>query len=240
MKKFLLLVLLLALIGGGGAYYYIAILDGDLEDLVDLVGLGGSYADEEIIVESIPVTVPEDMVKYAVKVEPLDVFGDDEEVDLEVPGEDGLDVLDAEVVEEALDVEPEPEVVETPKPKPAPKPKTVETLKPKPAPKPKAVEKPKPKPEVAGATKPWAIGVASFSSKKKAETLKAALISGGYNAYMTTATVKGALWYRVRVGFYETREKAKVDSKLISRNFKDSGTPWIMKPSSKERKKYYR
>ena len=181
-----------------------------------LEGFDDLDMDEEIIVESIPAEIPAEFVQYAEKVEPLEAYED------EIYMDDSID-------DEIETVEIETEVVAEPAPAPAPVP----------SPAPKVVKKQVEKPAKSGVVKPWAIGVSSFTTKKRAVALKKELIAGGYNTYMTEATVKDRLWYRVRVGFFETRAQAQAEMKHIDENFNNT-SPWVVKPNSTERKKYSR
>ena len=206
-----LLILIVLIVGGGAGYFYLG---------MPLVGFDDLYMDEEIIVESIPAEIPAEFVQYAEKVEPLEAYED------EIYMDDSID-------DEIETVEMETEVVA----EPAPAPVTVPA--PAPSPSVKVAKKKVQKPTTSGVVKPWAIGVSSFTTKSKAVTLKKELIAGGYNTYMTEATVKGRLWYRVRVGFFETRAQAQAEMKHIDENFNNT-SPWVVKPNSTERKKYSR
>lgn len=83
------------------------------------------------------------------------------------------------------------------------------------------------------AKKPYAVNVASFPSLKEAHSLLKSLKASGYTAYTTEFTKEGVKWYRVRVGFYRSREEAsKVGDRLESRYNVQS--PWIVKPPKEE------
>ncbi|MBI4948545.1 MAG: SPOR domain-containing protein [Deltaproteobacteria bacterium] len=83
------------------------------------------------------------------------------------------------------------------------------------------------------AKKPYAVNVASFPSLKEAHSLLKSLKASGYIAYTTEFTKEGVKWYRVRVGFYKSREEAsKVGDRLESRYNVQS--PWIVKPPKEE------
>ncbi|OGP24119.1 MAG: hypothetical protein A2X99_09105 [Deltaproteobacteria bacterium GWB2_55_19] len=83
------------------------------------------------------------------------------------------------------------------------------------------------------AKKPYAVNVASFPSLKEAHSLLKSLKASGYTAYTTEFTKEGVKWYRVRVGFYKSREEAsKVGDRLESRYNVQS--PWIVKPPKEE------
>jgi len=90
-----------------------------------------------------------------------------------------------------------------------------------PAPKPveKKVEKtvpaaPKPAPTVETAEskesgKGWTVQVNAFPDERSAKTWVDRLKNKGYNAYVAEVNIKGKIWYRVRVGQYNSREEAK-------------------------------
>ena len=93
------------------------------------------------------------------------------------------------------------------------KPETVMTVKTTPVSKPvKPVKPAKAKPKIrksrAGT---YIIQVASFQDKKLADKYASKLKKMGYNAYVEKAFVewKGGNWYRVRIGYFDSAEKAK-------------------------------
>ena len=86
------------------------------------------------------------------------------------------------------------------KPDPAPKPD------PDPAPAPKRTEKPPAK--AAAAKTPWTVQVAASRSRATADKLVAELKKRGFPAYLTTGRLNDRTFFRVRVGAYETRQKA--------------------------------
>ena len=57
--------------------------------------------------------------------------------------------------------------------------------------------------------KPWTVQVNAFTDEKSAKTWVDRLKDKGYNAYLSESRVGGRLWYRVRVGRFETREEAE-------------------------------
>ena len=85
------------------------------------------------------------------------------------------------------------------------------------APAPKPVEKkeekaPAPPVETAESKesgKAWTVQVNAFPDEKSAKTWVDRLKNKGYNAYVAEVNVKGKIWYRVRVGQYNSREEAK-------------------------------
>ncbi|MBI3755471.1 MAG: SPOR domain-containing protein [Deltaproteobacteria bacterium] len=81
--------------------------------------------------------------------------------------------------------------------------------------------------------KPWAVHVASYTSKEEALALVKKLQQDSYNAYMTEFDFKGRHWYRVRVGFYASNQEAKTAGKKLSGSYSINGI-WTVKPMKKE------
>jgi cell division septation protein DedD len=93
----------------------------------------------------------------------------------------------------------------SPTPKPVEK-KVEKTPSPEAAPKSaSAVETAESKESAKG----WTIQVNAFPDEKSAKIWVDRLKNKGYNAYVTEVNVKGKIWYRVRVGQYNSREEAK-------------------------------
>ncbi len=82
--------------------------------------------------------------------------------------------------------------------------------------------------------KPWAVNVASFTRLSDARRLDRKLSSKGYNSYITEFTKGSTLYYRVRVGFYSTRDRASRTGKTIASTYRNVGTPWVVKPGMEE------
>jgi len=110
--------------------------------------------------------------------------------------------------------EAEPSAEQKPKEsKPAEKTAKPESKESKPQTK-EAPPAPKPAPPVETAEskesgKGWTVQVNAFPDEKSAKTWVDRLKNKGYNAYVAEANAKGKIWYRVRVGQYNTREEAK-------------------------------
>ena len=73
---------------------------------------------------------------------------------------------------------------------------------------------PKPAPPVETAEskesgRGWTVQVNAFPDERSAKTWVDRLKNKGYKAYVAEANAKGKIWYRVRVGQYNTREEAK-------------------------------
>jgi len=85
----------------------------------------------------------------------------------------------------------------------------------------KPSRKPPPKsPSIA--TKKLTLQVASFKGKKDADALARKLSKAGYFAYVVPFRHKGQMWWRVRVGVYETPQAAKRDKEKLERHHKFS------------------
>lgn len=55
----------------------------------------------------------------------------------------------------------------------------------------------------------WVVNVASLNASKPLDPLAYKLIQKGYCVYISRANVKGADWYRLRVGFFQDQTSAK-------------------------------
>ncbi len=67
--------------------------------------------------------------------------------------------------------------------------------------------------------KAWTVQVNAFPDERSAKVWVDRLKNKGYNAYVTEVNVKGKIWYRVRVGRYNTREEArKVEDALKTKD----------------------
>ncbi len=70
----------------------------------------------------------------------------------------------------------------------------------------------KPRPAEADAKeshKPWTVQVNAFPEEKSAKTWVDRLRDKGYNAYLSESRIQGRVWYRVRVGRFESRDEAE-------------------------------
>ena len=57
--------------------------------------------------------------------------------------------------------------------------------------------------------KPWTVQVNAFPDENSAKTWVDRLRDKGYNAYLSESRIQGRVWYRVRVGRFESREEAE-------------------------------
>lgn len=72
----------------------------------------------------------------------------------------------------------------------------------------------------------WIVQVRSTPDKAAADSLQAALMTEGFPAFVVSADVNGATYYRVRVGRYASRDEAKtIEANLLGRA--DIDTTWV-------------
>jgi cell division septation protein DedD len=85
----------------------------------------------------------------------------------------------------------------------------------KPAP---AASKPRPAEDDARESRrPWTVQVNAFPDEKSAKTWVDRLKDKGYNAYLSESRIQGRVWYRVRVGRFETRDEAEKTQEALKR-----------------------
>ncbi len=100
-------------------------------------------------------------------------------------------------------VEPTLKLEEAALPTPTPR---AAVVKPKPSPRPRKVAA---LPRITARGR-YTVQVASFGNERVASMLAQSLLSRGYPAFVTKATIEGkGTWYRVRVGTFATRQEAK-------------------------------
>ena len=63
--------------------------------------------------------------------------------------------------------------------------------------------------------KKYSFQVSSWKNKSKSETIVAKLKSEGHNAFITEGYVKGATWYRVRIGYFNSLEETEEYMKKV-------------------------
>ena len=72
----------------------------------------------------------------------------------------------------------------------------------------------------------WIVQVRSTPDKAAADSLQASLVAAGFPAFVVSADVDGATWYRVRVGRYASRDDAKIiEADLLGRA--DIDNAWV-------------
>jgi cell division septation protein DedD len=65
--------------------------------------------------------------------------------------------------------------------------------------------------------RPWTVQVNAFPDEKSAKTWVDRLRDKGYNAYLSESRIQGRVWYRVRVGHFETRDEAEKTQDSLKR-----------------------
>ena len=71
--------------------------------------------------------------------------------------------------------------------------------------------------ESANLSKKWSVQVSAPPAKDIADTLVQRLKAKGYDGYVVQAEVKGQSYYRVRVGYFDSREKAESVRQSLTR-----------------------
>ncbi len=79
----------------------------------------------------------------------------------------------------------------------------------------------------------WAINVSSTPEKDNAINLLDKVNKNGYNAYMTSFNRNNILWYRVRIGFFPTKNDARLIGQDIRKEYSIDDY-WIVKASKGE------
>lgn len=87
--------------------------------------------------------------------------------------------------------------------------------------------------------RPWVVGLASFKTLGEAQEVTGSLKALHHNAYITETVKDGRKWYRVRVGFYETREDAEKVGQSLSARFGLKNL-WVVKPSKDEARAHFK
>ena len=69
----------------------------------------------------------------------------------------------------------------------------------------------------ANLSKKWSVQVSAPPAKDIADTLLQRLKAKGYDGYVVQAEVKGQSYYRVRVGYFDSREEAESVRQSLTR-----------------------
>ncbi len=64
----------------------------------------------------------------------------------------------------------------------------------------------------------WSVQIRAYSREGQARSLVNKLQNSGYDAYVVRAKVSGRYWYRVRVGHFDSKRKAKATLASIREN----------------------
>lgn len=89
------------------------------------------------------------------------------------------------------------------------------------------------------AVRPWVVGLASFKTLGEAQEVAGSLKALHHNAYITETVKDGRKWYRVRVGFYATKEEAQKVGSSLSARFGLKNL-WVVKPSKAEAQAHFK
>jgi len=84
----------------------------------------------------------------------------------------------------------------------------------------------------------WVINVLSTLDEDRALRLMDALMKLPYHVYSYQKEIKGQNWYRIRVGFFDSRAEAERVGVKLARDH-HLPPPWIVKPGSTEIHRYY-
>ncbi len=79
---------------------------------------------------------------------------------------------------------------------------------------------------VGGTDGSYVVSVASFATDGEAVSLSKKLLSNGFNAYKTSASVKGRTWHRVRVGLFKDQKEAEKQRLRLAGTFGLKGL-WV-------------
>jgi cell division septation protein DedD len=74
-----------------------------------------------------------------------------------------------------------------------------------------------PEADAKESSRPWTVQVNAFPDEKSAKTWVDRLRDKGYNAYLSESRIQGRLWYRVRVGRFESRDEAEKTQEALKR-----------------------
>ena len=74
----------------------------------------------------------------------------------------------------------------------------------------------------------YTVQVASWSTKEEAETLADFYSGKGFEPRVELATVKSSRWYRVRLGWYGSRDDAQTVADYVADRYKSD--IWVVKP----------
>ncbi len=83
------------------------------------------------------------------------------------------------------------------------------------------------------ASGPWVVNLSSYTSEREAMDVKERVGAEGHTAYVTVFDHEGRRWYRVRVGFYSSKEEAKEYADRLSKAFNAPGA-WVVRPAKSE------
>lgn len=76
--------------------------------------------------------------------------------------------------------------------------------------------------------KRWVVNVLSTTTNEKIVLITMTLIKNGHTAYLNQATIKGKVWTRLRVGFFNSKAEADAQRERI-KDLLHLGDPWSVK-----------
>lgn len=79
----------------------------------------------------------------------------------------------------------------------------------------------------------WVANLLSTTDKDQARRLFDALLKVPYQVYAYQTEVRGQTWYRVRIGFFNSRQEAEKAGQALARDHQLS-PPWIVQPGPEE------
>ncbi len=79
----------------------------------------------------------------------------------------------------------------------------------------------------------WAVNIVSVRTESEASSFIDKLKNETYNAYVTEFDKDNTHWYRVRIGFFPDKQKAKIAGQDILKRYQFKKY-WVVKPSNKE------
>ncbi len=85
--------------------------------------------------------------------------------------------------------------------------------------------------------RPWVVNVFSSQNSQKIVPAALKLMKKGYRVYITTVTIKGKDWMRLRAGFFKNRSEATEAAKKIKLIFTEDDA-WIAKIGKMERERF--
>jgi septal ring-binding cell division protein DamX len=83
----------------------------------------------------------------------------------------------------------------------------------------------------------WVVNVLSSQKSQKIVPAALKLMKKGYRVYITTVTIKGKEWMRLRAGFFKNRAEATAAADKIKLVFKEDDA-WIAKIGKMERERF--
>jgi hypothetical protein len=83
----------------------------------------------------------------------------------------------------------------------------------------------------------WVVNVFSSQSSKKIVPAALKLMKNGYRIYISTVTIKGKEWMRLRAGFFKDRSEATAAANKIKLVFREDDA-WIAKTGKDERDRF--